>query len=295
MKILVDCNNIGWIGHYSQGELSVGNVRTGTIFGFLRIIFSAAARFSTNQFVFCWDSRKSYRELLYPAYKKKRHTREKTDEELKIEAEVRRQFIELRKFVLPKMGFANVFRKVGYEADDLIASVVMQQPTDEFCILSTDSDLFQLLGYNVFIFNPINKSKMTAKRFKMEYGISYKKWALAKSIGGCNSDEVQGIKGAADPNNNPRSKALAYIRGELTSGTVFERIESLEGKKTIQRNQALIKLPFKNKRNLLKVSIFRSRHDGFEKKNWIEVFDTYDFRYFMQQEQMEKLEQLFGL
>ena len=93
----------------------------------------------------------------------------------------------------------------------------MQNPTDEFCIVSTDNDLYQLLGYNVFIYNPSTKVKMTAKRFKLEYGISHKKWVIAKSIGGCNSDEVVGIKGAADPKNNPNSKAIAYIKGELTN------------------------------------------------------------------------------
>ena len=295
MKVLVDCENIGWIAHYSQGELSVDDVLTGTIFGFLRMIFSIADRFNTSEFIFCWDSRKCFRRRIYPEYKLRRHTKPMTEEEEAARVEVRRQFVELRTQILPKMGFANNIRKVGYEADDLIASVVIRHPEDEFCIVSTDNDLFQLLGYNIFIFNPVNKAKMTAKRFKIEYGISHKKWALAKSIGGCNSDEVKGIKGAADPRNNPQSLALSYVRGELTKGVVFDRIESKEGKQTIARNRILIKLPFKNSRALLNVNIKRSHRDKFEKKNWIEVFDRYDFRYFMQEEQLTELEKLFGI
>ncbi len=295
MKIIVDCDNIGWIASYSQGELSMDDVLTGTIFGFLRMIFSIADRFETNQFIFCWDSRKNFRKRLYPEYKLKRHTKELTEEEERAKAEVRRQFVELRKYVLPKLGFSNVVRKIGYEADDLIASVVKRQPKDEFCIMSTDNDLFQLLGYEVFVFNPITKVKMTAKRFKLEYGISHNKWVEAKSIGGCNSDEVKGIKGAADPRNNPQSLALSYVRGELTKGVVFDRIESDEGKRIISRNRKLIGLPFKNQRALLKVNIKRSNQDKFEKKYWIDVFDQYDFRYFMQAEQLEKLEELFKI
>ncbi len=34
MKVIVDGDNIGWIAAYSQGELSVNDVLTGTIFGF---------------------------------------------------------------------------------------------------------------------------------------------------------------------------------------------------------------------------------------------------------------------
>ena len=293
MKVLIDGDNVGWTAHYSQGELSVDDLLTGTIFGFLRMIFSIADRFTTNQFIFCWDSRKSYRKKIYPEYKEKRHAKELTEEELRIKMEVRRQFVELRKYVLPKMGFKNSIRRVGYEADDLIASVAIRNKMDEFAIVSTDNDLYQLLGYNCFIFNPINKVKMTAKRFKMEYGISHKQWAFAKSIGGCSSDEVAGIKGAGDPKNNPQSKAIAFVKGELTEGVVFDRIQSKEGKKIIVRNRKLIKLPYRNSKALLKVNI--KRGDKFNKKNWIEVFDRYDFRYFMQSKQLEKLEELFGI
>jgi hypothetical protein len=291
MKVLVDGDNVGWIAHYSQGELSVDDVLTGTIFGFLRMIFNVAARFDTNEFIFCWDSRKSFRNRIYPEYKEKRHTKKLTEEQMADKLEVRRQFIELRTQILPKMGFANIVRKVGYEADDLVASVVMQNPDEEFCIMSTDNDLFQLLGYKAFVYSPSTKTKMTAKRFKMEYGISHKKWVLAKSIGGCNSDEVKGIKGAADPRNNPKSLAISYVKGELTKGVVFDRIESKEGREIIARNRKLIGLPFRN----LKINIKRSSNDDFKKRNWIEVFDRYDFRYFMQEEQLTKLEQLFNI
>ena len=68
MKILVDGDNLGWISHYSQGELSVNDLYTGVIFGFLRQVFSLADRFETNQFVFCWDSRQSFRKKIYPEY-----------------------------------------------------------------------------------------------------------------------------------------------------------------------------------------------------------------------------------
>jgi hypothetical protein len=295
MKIIVDGDNIGWIAAYSHGELSVDDELTGTIFGFLRMMFSIADRFETNQFIYCWDSRKNFRKRIYPEYKQKRHTKELTEEEEILKAEVRRQFVELRKYVLPKMGFSNIVRKIGYEADDLIASIVRRNPKDEFCIMSTDNDLFQLLGYEVFVFNPITKVKMTAKRFKMEYSISHNKWVEAKCIGGCNSDEVKGIRGAADPRNNPNSLALSYIRGDLTKGVVFDRITSSEGKEIIARNRKLIGLPFKNHRALLKVNIKRSSQDKFIKKNWIDVFDQYDFRYFMQAEQLEKLEELFKI
>jgi hypothetical protein len=295
MRILVDCNNIGFNAYYSTGDLSVGDIRTGVVFGFLRTVFSIADRFETNQFIFCWDSRQSFRKKFYPEYKASRKEKEKklTAEEVEGLQHARRQFVELRQYVLPSMGFGNITRRVGYEGDDLIAAAVKQNREQEFCILSSDNDLYQLLGYNVFMFNNITKQKMTAKRFKIEYGVSYKKWSLAKAIGGCTGDDVKGIKGAGDPKNNPRSKALQYIRGELTGGVVLDRIESSEGVKIIARNKVLVELPFVNGRSKLIMKI--NKPDKFKKSKWFEVFKSYDFRYFMQPEQMERLEELFGL
>ena len=155
MKIIVDGDNIGWIAAYSQGELSVEDQLTGTIFGFLRMMFSIADRFETNQFIFCWDSRKNFRKRIYPEYKQKRHAKELTEEEERIKAEVRRQFIDLRKYVRPKLGFSNIVRKIGYEADDLIYAFCKthREPT---VIVSSDGDLLQI-PYNfrhVSVHNP---------------------------------------------------------------------------------------------------------------------------------------------
>ena len=295
MRIIVDCNNIGFVAHYSSGELSVDNTRTGVIFGFLRQIFSIADRFGTSQFIFCWDSRKSFRRQFFPEYKVRR--KEKVDlmtpEEKEALAQARRQFIELRKYVLPTMGFGNVMFRVGYEADDLIADIVERNREEEFCILSSDNDLYQLLGYKVFMYNCVTREKMTAKRLKLEYGISYRKWGLAKAIGGCSGDDVPGIKGVGDPRSNPRSKALQYIRGELTEGVVFDRIESKEGQEIIARNKRLVSLPFFNEGNKLRTYI--DKPDKFKKENWLKVFTDYDFRYFKQEEQMERLVELFNL
>ena len=74
----------------------------------------------------------------------------------------------LRKEILPAMGFTNIRHQIGYEADDHIATPVMQDgpfngmpskrktafPEERknndrppFLIVSADEDLFQLLDY----------------------------------------------------------------------------------------------------------------------------------------------------
>ena len=56
------------------------------------------------------------------------------------------QFEQLRKEILPRIGLVNNFHANGYEADDLIAKIVMDNP-GRGIICSSDEDLFQLLPY----------------------------------------------------------------------------------------------------------------------------------------------------
>jgi 5'-3' exonuclease len=229
------------------------------------------SRFETNELIFCWDSRKSYRRLEYKKYKYKRQEN-KTEEDLESQRRARTQFVTLRREVLPKMGFKNVFLKVGYEADDLIGYFIKKYRDIEFMILSSDNDLYQLIRSNVFMFNNVTKQKMTLRRFKLEYEISPRQWALAKAIGGCVGDSVEGIKGASDPAKSINSKSIKYIKDELSNGVVKDRIESKEGKAIIARNLKLVKLPYYGTKRM---NFKLKSKERFKKRDWIEVFDKF--------------------
>jgi 5'-3' exonuclease len=89
----------------------------------------------------CADSRKSWRKDLYPQYKANREAR--PDE----------MFVQLARVVetLRRDGF-HVYEEVGYEADDLIATLVEQaRPRVEVLIATADKDLYQLVGDHVSI------------------------------------------------------------------------------------------------------------------------------------------------
>ena len=69
-------------------------------------------------------------------------------------------------------------------------------------------------------------------------------WVKAKAIGGCDSDNVKGIYGVADPAKSNSSKAVEYIKGTLTKGKIYDKIVSEEGQNTIMRNMSLVFLPY---------------------------------------------------
>ena len=273
MRIIIDSNNLGYIASYAFGDLSYRDRYTGVIYGFLNQILKIAEKFKTTEFVFCWDSRHSYRKWIYPEYKA---NRKKTDsiEELSEFQIMFNQFNQLRKEVLPKLGFENVFYQNGYEADDLIAEVVARCPGKNV-IFSNDSDLHQLLlegkHHYVRVFNSRTKKIFTTNQFVKGWNVEPGQWAKAKAIAGDTSDNIKGIAQVG------LITACSYLRGEL-SGSKKHRIESEEGQEIIRRNLQLILLPYRGTRKIKMNGVGFGR---FYAKDFTEVFEKFGFKSFL--------------
>lgn len=234
--ILIDSNAICYREAYAIGDkLSYEERKVGIIFGFLREILKLSKLYNTNEFAFCWDSRKSLRKQVYPEYKQKRKTSE-------IDPQVFEQFETIRTRMLPEIGFRNIFGYEGYESDDILADIVLNTPLHiEITIASSDEDLFQLLYDGVKIYNLHSKKEYDCWSFEKDYGITNDSWSLVKSIAGCSSDNIKGIEGVGE------KTAIKYILGQLDHKTkAYKKIVSEEGQKIIARNYDLINLPYKN-------------------------------------------------
>jgi 5'-3' exonuclease len=163
------------------------------------------------------------------------------------------------------------------EADDLIACVVKQMPG--VTLISNDSDLYQLLGF-CEMYSIRDKSRYYAKDFIQQYQISPDEWVDVLSISGTHNN-VKGIEGAGI------AKALQYLKGRLPEGKIKERIDSLEGKRIIERNKELIRLPLEN------IYLDIQFPDVFNFDNWIKIFQQYDFRSFMSEKGMKNIKEDF--
>jgi 5'-3' exonuclease len=162
-----------------------------------------------------------------------------TEEERKRYMSMAEQIKQLRTEILPGLGFKNNFLQSGYESDDLMAYIVKANKDADWLMVTSDNDMYQCLEY-CDIYNPQTKKVINAYSFVEKYRIQPHQWVQAKAIGGCDSDNVPGVPGVSDPKRET-SKALKYIRGELTKGKIFERIESSYN--LIDRNIALVALP----------------------------------------------------
>ena len=279
--LVIDCNNLCYSAFFTFGELSHEEKKTGVIFGFLQRILFLADKFDTNQFVFCWDSRKNYRKLIYPEYKANRRKDLTEQEEIDYTLAFK-QFDTLREKVLPGLGFGNVFQQNGYEADDLIAEAVLH--TDgEFIVVSTDKDLYQLL-HKCDIYNQRTKKIITHKDFHKLYDIHCSDWVRIKSLMGDSGDNIPGILGVGIV------KATQHIKNELSEGKIKDRILSEESIELTLRNLKLVELPY---HGIKKVKMIM-KEDDFNREKFIDVFVDYGFESFLKKDSLDKWQTSFA-
>ena len=237
MQIIIDSNYLCHRAKHGMADLSFHEQNTGILFAFIRQILFLSKRFKTNDFIFTWDSRKSYRKAINPEYKNRVGV-QKTEEERIFDDNAFKQFNILRQTLLPELGFANNFIQTGHEADDIIASLAQDCNGVKTLIYSADHDLYQLLTYDVSIFNPLKKLVYTRDNFEKEFGIIPQKWSLVKAMAGCTSDNVEGIRGVGE------KTAIKYLLKKLKVTTkAYESIVKADD--LINRNMELVTLPFK--------------------------------------------------
>lgn len=304
--VIIDAMNIGHMMYHAMGELDYHGRQTGIIFGFLSKVLQLAEHFDTKRFVFAWDSQQSLRSRMYEPYKNS-DNRDKakvirgTGEVLDYRA-LHDQMAELYHPLLGQLGFVNVIRWTGMEADDVIAGVTKyaqinpnywiadpQEPVEpEWIIVSTDRDLYQLLRPNVVMYHPSTKAIFTHTDFERRYGIRAHQWVEAKAMGGCYTDNVAGIDGIADPAKSEKSRALKILRGELTKGHYVDQVNSDLGQFVINRNRTLIRLPFMRKQPVI-------LPDMFNRAAFAQIFDQLGFTSFLTPKRWKKWEDYFEL
>jgi 5'-3' exonuclease len=241
--------------------------------GFLDQIKSYARTFTTDKFIFCWDSKKSLRKEIYSDYKAKRRdqNQELSPEDKRWNKSCYHQFDIIRNEFLRMMGFKNIYIQPWYESDDLIAMIVKYRPQINPVIVSRDNDFYQLLG-NADIFDPHTRNLITKEDFVDKYGISPSKWALVKAMAGCKSDNVVGIQGVGEPT------AIKYITRNpklKPHHKAYKKIQESRG--LIDFNKRLVSLPMHG------AKLYTMYKDEFNFKGFEKVSEKYNIVWSQQQ------------
>jgi DNA polymerase-1 len=251
----------------SNGEL------TNAVYGFTRILLDIILKERPNYLAVSFDEGLSGRENVYADYK---GTRAKMDDDLS--RQMGRIYQVVRTLNIPILSLE------GYEADDIIGTVIQQVPDVHFRIITGDRDLLQLLTPNVTVALPSRQGPDTIydeALFQQKYSLRPDQLVDLKALMGDSSDNIPGVKGI----------------GEKTATSLLQQFDTLDG---VYQNIELIKGANRKKledgQNLAYISqtLARIQQDvpiqivldecithNFDSEKAVELFRELEFRTFI--------------
>ena len=201
---------------------------SGMIHGFANFIANLKQDFHSDYIVFALDSSgKTFRNDIDPNYKA---NRSEAPKELKEQLPICIDMIE-------KMGLCSL-RVEGYEADDIIASFIKNNPQDDLLIkvVTHDKDLYQLINDRVSIYSPAKKELYDRDGCYEKYGVYPEQVRDFLALTGDSADNIPGVKGIGDKGAKKLLDEfgtienlydnLNQVRNERTKNLLFEGKES---------------------------------------------------------------------
>lgn len=187
---------------------------TGLLTGFINFIASLHKEHSSDYLIFALDAKgPSFRAEIDPNYKANRSP---APEELIMQLPIAIEWID-------KMGYKSLSLS-GFEADDMIASVVRQARQHGFLVrvVSHDKDLYQLIDDDrVVLVDAISKKVMNERHCEEKYGVHPRQFIDYQSLIGDTADNVPGVKGIG------KVTAQKLLTQFLTLDAMYERLEEV--------------------------------------------------------------------
>lgn len=215
--IIVDGLNVFIQSYVGSPALVRDGQHGGGIVGFLNLMSQVCRTVSPSEFIVVWEGGGSIRKRgIFSDYKQQRRPEKlnryyPTDEIPNTVDNRNWQLTSLIK-LLDQLPIFQVYVE-NCEADDVVSYLVRQRVREgnvNCTIVSSDKDLYQMIGNNVSVYNPVKRRIVDHTAVLERFDISPTNFALAKAICGDDSDNVPGIKGAG-------FKTVAKIFPELKS------------------------------------------------------------------------------
>jgi len=189
---------------------------TGLLTGFTNFISTLQKQHDSDYIVFAVDSKgPTFRNEIDPNYKAHRKA---PPEELTMQLPIAIEWID-------KMGYKTL-GQVGFEADDMIASVtkLAKERGYNVRVVSHDKDLYQLIDDGrVVIVDAIKRKTMDEDACFEKYGVTPAQFIDYQSILGDSADNVPGVKGVGKVG----AEKLLKEYGSLDS--IYNNIASVKG------------------------------------------------------------------
>ena len=199
--IIIDGLNFFFRAYHAVRPLNRSDgLPTNALYGFTQMLLKVVKDLKPDLCAVALDSKgDTFRSELYPEYKANRK---------EVDEEMLQQFPYfdplIRSFDIPEI------RMEGFEADDIIASLVAQhKDTHKITIVSSDKDLMQLIGDNVTMYDTMKPAPDGSKGQEISYAEVEKKFNVTpdkvievQALIGDSSDNIPGV-----PSIGPKNAA----------------------------------------------------------------------------------------
>jgi DNA polymerase-1 len=192
----------------------------GAVYGFTNMLIKLLANLDVSHIAIVFDAgSKTFRNDIFSEYKANRPP---CPEELKPQFSIIREVAEA--FNLP------ILEKVGFEADDLIATIAKIASKDGFDVLivSSDKDLMQLVDEKIIMYDALKNRMITSKEVEEKFFVKPNQVLDVLSLMGDASDNVAGVRGIG-----PKT-AAELINQYQTLENLFENIHNIKQEKRRQ-------------------------------------------------------------
>jgi DNA polymerase-1 len=308
--LIVDALNLFIRSYVVNPSISKQGQPIGGIVGSLKSLQKISRETKPDKIIFAWDgpggSRK--KKALHKDYKEGRNPLRLNrnvkvlDDKQEFENRIWQQ---LKTFEYLNLCPVIQLMEENVEADDLISFIVQHKQFTDCVkvIVSSDKDFIQLLDDKTILMRPVQDEILNKNRVLEEFNIHPNNFALARSIAGDKSDNLDGVKGVglvslakkfpilAEQNRYTVDDILEKCESTKVDGKIFENI--LADKDKVYLNYQIMQLyqpnmslqaqskvdyvlenfnPEFNKTDFLKCSIL----DGFADLNLNELFTTFN-------------------
>ncbi len=260
--LIIDALNV-FIRHYAANpSMNESGEHIGGFIGFLKNIEHLCERTNPSELIVVWEGGGSVRRRnVLSTYKDKRRPVKMNryyGEEIPDTFENRNKQISLCVEALNSTPCRQMYVE-DCEADDVICRIVKYAyPENRKVIVSSDKDLYQLLGKKTIQWSPGQKAFITPLTVLEKFGVSVQNFCTVRSFIGDSSDKIPGVRGAGFTSMSKRFPELAsdtHISVEEIIDLAEERSQEkklklyeniLASKSDVKRNWGLMYLDTRN-------------------------------------------------
>ncbi|MEU1430965.1 DNA polymerase I [Nocardia sp. NPDC005746] len=221
--LLLDGHSLAYRAFYAlpaENFKTQSGQTTNAVYGFTAMLINLLRDEKPTHVAAAFDvSRKTFRTEAYPEYKANRAT---TPDEFKGQVETTQE-------VLGALGIP-VMAIEGYEADDVIATLVTQAVPEGFKVLvvTGDRDSLQLVNDDVTVLYPkkgvSELTRFTPTAVEEKYGLTPAQYPDFAALRGDPSDNLPGIPGVGE------KTATKWIREYGDLATLVDQVDKVKGK-----------------------------------------------------------------